>query len=340
MDICLTTAQKRDPQGLALHYSKNKDKLDDHQQGKAIYNSRVECYKLLLDVYGRLTQQSKSLLNPISSASNVNTNDYLNPEDAKQHALKMLRLATQSNDELFHHILYDWLYSHNESDKLLEIKSSYLEAYLKEKTSEINDSIELMDFLWLYYERNGHFSAAAQILAKLAELKSDDIRLFKRIEYLSRAIVCMKSLDARLINNSFGVIGSAGEFLHNLEEKIEVARIQLQLLNCIESTKPLHYENAIKALNSSLLNVTILYQEFAEPFHLYECQLRILHCAGHDDITLIENIWRNILDNELRSVAGHDPQTQIRLLKCKIKELGTFYLSSDKFFPIGKFYYI
>lgn len=332
VDICLTTAQNCDPQNIALHYYKNKEHMDD-QQGKLAFNTRLECYKLLLDIYGRLIQQSKSVLSPRTSDP---TQAFLSPEESKAHSNTMLRLATQSSDELFHYTLYNWLYEHNQSDKLLEIKSSYLEVYLKEKTSEFNDSIALMDFLWMYYERNGHFNAAAQILAKLAEQQSTDIALSKRIEYLSRAIVCMKSLDARLMGSSFGKLNSAGEFLHILEEKMDVARIQMQLLNSIEKLpQSQHYEDAIRVLNSSLHNVTTLYKDFAEPFQLYECQLKILHCAGHEDLNLIENIWRNIIDKELQHIVNKEPETQKNLLKNKLKELGTLYLSTDKYFPIG-----
>lgn len=335
VDICLSTAQNCDPQNLALHYFKNKEHIDD-QQGNAAFNSRLECYKLLLDIYGRLVQQSKTVLSP---RSHDQSQDYLSPEAAKAHADTMLRLATQSNDELFHYNLYDWLYKNNQTDRLLEIKSAHLEVYLKEKTSEFNDSIALMDFLWMYYERNGHFTAAAQILAKLAEQQSGDISLVRRIEYLSRAIVCMKSLDARHIGMSFGKVGSAGEFLHILEEKMEVARIQLHLLMSIEKHVPQHRDEAAQFLNSSLHNVTTLYKDFAEPFALYECQLKILHCSAYEDVNLIENIWRNILEKELQQIASKEPESQKNLLKTKLKEFGTLYMSSEKYFPIGKIFF-
>ena len=39
-----------------------------------------------------------------------------------------------------------------------------------------------------------------------------------------------------------------------------------------------------------------LYGEFADPLGLAECQLAIVHCAGHHDPTLIETLWRNIID--------------------------------------------
>lgn len=334
VDICLTTAQNCDPQNIALHYYKNKEHMDD-QQGKMAFNSRLECFNLLLEIYGQLCQQSKAVLSPRTPDP---TQTFLTPDAAKAHANTILRLATQSSDELFHYTLYNWLYEHGQNDKLLEIKSSYLENFLKEKTTELHDSIALMDFLWMFYERNGHFNAAAQILAKLADQQSTDITLVKRIEYLSRAIVCMKSLDTRLMGASFGKLNSAGEFLHILEEKMEVARIQMQLLDSIEKLpQPQHYEDAIRVLNSSLHNVTTLYKDFAEPFQLFECQLKILHCAGHEDLNLIENIWSNIIDKELLLVANKtEPETQKNLLKNKIRELGSLYLNTDKYFPIGK----
>ena len=332
VDICLTTAQTFDPQNIAIHYYKNKEHIDD-QQGRSIFNSRIECYNLLLDIYGRVCQQSKNVLSPRAHDPSKS----LSPEEAKKHVDSMLYLATQSSDELFHYTLYNWLYEHNQSDKLLEIKSSYLEVYLKEKTSEYSDSIALLDFLWMYYERNGHFNAAAEILAKLAEQQCTDILLSKRTEYLSRAIVCMKSLDTRMIGAPIGKQNFAGEFLHILEEKMEVARIQMQLLNSIEKLPQIDHQlgNAIQILNSSLHNVTTLYRDFAEPFQLYECQLKILHCAGHEDLNLIENIWRNIIEKELLNVANKDAETRKNLLKMKIKDLGNLYHGSDKYFPIG-----
>lgn len=39
-----------------------------------------------------------------------------------------------------------------------------------------------------------------------------------------------------------------------------------------------------------------LYEQFAEPFGLPECQLAILHCAGHHDNSLIESLWQKIID--------------------------------------------
>jgi len=116
---------------------------------------------------------------------------------------------------------------------------------------------------------------------------------------------------------------------------MEVARIQLQLLETIQQLPDSpNTQEAIVALNSDLLDITHLYEDFADRFNLSECQLAILHCAGHYDPNLIETIWQNIIDNELRIISSKSIEAQKNLICIKIKELGKLYLSSEKYFPV------
>ena len=39
-----------------------------------------------------------------------------------------------------------------------------------------------------------------------------------------------------------------------------------------------------------------LYGEFADVFDLSESKLAIIHCAGHYDPTLVESMWRDIIE--------------------------------------------
>ena len=55
--------------------------------------------------------------------------------------------------------------------------------------------------------------------------------------------------------------------------------------------------SALNQLNSELMDITQLYEHFAEKFNLPECKLAIVHCAGHYDPTLIESLWRDIVEN-------------------------------------------
>ena len=50
-----------------------------------------------------------------------------------------------------------------------QIQSPYLEPYLKRQASLQPDHIAMLDLLWRHYEKSKKFSAAARILAKLAD---------------------------------------------------------------------------------------------------------------------------------------------------------------------------
>ena len=60
-------------------------------------------------------------------------------------------------------------------------------------TAQHPETLVMFDLLWKYYEKTRNYAAAAKILAKLADRHSTEINLQQRIEYLSRAIICVKS---------------------------------------------------------------------------------------------------------------------------------------------------
>ena len=96
-------------------------------------------------------------------------------------------------------------------------------------------------------------------------------------------------------------------------------------------------QSAMLRLNSSLLDISQLYQNYAEPFDLWECQLAILHCSGHHDPHLVETMWSNIIDAELKKSEEFNYNSRIVMLSNKMKELGKIYAFSQKYFPMGKY---
>ena len=52
----------------------------------------------------------------------------LPPGEAGEHAETILNLGLQSDDQLFHVALYEWMVENNQFDRLLRIKSSFLEV--------------------------------------------------------------------------------------------------------------------------------------------------------------------------------------------------------------------
>jgi nuclear pore complex protein Nup155 len=134
-----------------------------------------------------------------------------------------------------------------------------------------------------------------------------------------------------------------GELLHDLEEKMEVARVQLQIVEALSSLAAKggsHNRNEINAalakLNSDLLEISQLFQDFAEPYNLWECQLSILHCAGHNDPMMVEKMWENIIEKELAESAELPTNSRVVMVSNKIKALGKVYSQAQKYFPIGK----
>lgn len=81
--------------------------------------------------------------------------------------------------------------------------------------------------------------------------RSGALTLKDRIAYLARAVVCMRS-------DRIGYAPQYGVLLRELEDKVEIAKVQEQLLNAITNLRIGHpnREEAIAALNCNLYDVT------------------------------------------------------------------------------------
>ncbi|CDQ75876.1 unnamed protein product [Oncorhynchus mykiss] len=102
---------------------------------------------------------------------------------------------------------------------------------------------------------------------------STEISLKQRLEYISKAILSAKS------SSCISAQGAEGEFLHQLEEKMEVVRIQVQIQDTLSRQYTQHpsVQGAVSQLDSELMDITKLYREFADHFRLSECKLAIMH---------------------------------------------------------------
>lgn len=93
--------------------------------------------------------------------------------------------------------------------------------------------------------------------------------LESRLEYLARAIMSAKSCNLRIAGSG------EGEFLHELEEKLEVARIQMQVYQALVNLKVVNPSSriaqALAALDSRLLDVTTVrdFLNFVLNLYLY-----------------------------------------------------------------------
>ncbi|NWH38761.1 NU155 protein, partial [Chloropsis hardwickii] len=348
VELSLTAAEKKDPQGLGLHFYKNGEPEEDvvglqafqERQVFIFFCSvyRLNSYKCITDTLQELVNQSKAAPQSpsvpkkpgppmLSSDPNMLSN-----EEAGHHFEQMLKLAQRSTDELFSIALYNWLIQADLADKLLQVTAPFLEPYLVRMTKIDQNKVRYMDLLWRYFEKNRNFSNAARVLAKLADLHSTEISLQQRLEYIARAILSAKSSTA------ISSLAADGEFLHELEEKMEVARIQLQIQETLQRQYSHHssVQDAISQLDAELMDITKLYGEFADPFKLSECKLAIIHCAGHSDPILVQTLWQEVIEKELSDSVSLSPADRMQALCLKLALLGKIYAGTPRYFPLGK----
>ncbi|XP_012285460.1 nuclear pore complex protein Nup155 [Orussus abietinus] len=326
LELCLCCAEKIDPNNAASHYYKNNEPVDD-QEGNVAYTKRLEIYKEFTAMLDHLYNQSIS--NPLSPTipskpgppQQIISNIIVPP--AKQVLHEIINDALHSLCETLHAAVYTWMIERGLHGELVALATPSLEAYLIR--------VNAPELLWQFYERNKNHAAAAKILDALATKVGSELSLPQRIEYLARAVVCMRSDQA-------GYAPHLGIFLRELEDKVEVARIQQLILDTICNQQQ-HFESMIVRdaklrLNSSLLDITQLYEEYAEPLQLWECKLAIIHCSGHQDSMLIQGIWNNIIDNEIKNVTSPSAEDKMATLMSKIKLLGQEYSGTPHCFPI------
>eukprot|EP00918_Siedleckia_nematoides_P061729 GHVU01134755.1.p1 GENE.GHVU01134755.1~~GHVU01134755.1.p1 ORF type:complete len:766 (+),score=73.70 GHVU01134755.1:2125-4422(+) len=334
VDLAQTAASKRDPQGLGLHFYRSGEPAED-TQGRQAYLNRMDCYRCILETlkYLMFTSQSHPQAPSVPHSPGpppARDPTQLTNAEAAQHMEQTFALCLKSDDELFHIALYQWLILEELHEKLLEIQSPFLEPYLNRCFHSQPDNIAVLDLLWRYYEKEHSFSAAARILARLAERHGTDITLEQRMEYLSRASMNAKSSTMRTAPSA------DGEFLHELEEKLEVARIQLKVFEALRRlpANTAGVSECLGRLNAELVDITTLYGDFADVFQLSECKLAIIHCAGHFDPTLVETLWRDVIDNELDTTMNLPADTRMTTLRNKLVSLGQTYRGTDRYFPL------
>ncbi|KAH7943987.1 hypothetical protein HPB52_014151 [Rhipicephalus sanguineus] len=266
-------------------------------------------------VYGYIDIEKKDGLNHVirDMLSELRASGDSRPDGSCYEA--MLGLALRSDDETFHASLYDWLCESGQSARLLDVRSPFLEAYLQRRC-------DAADLLWKYHERVGNYGAAARILAKLADRPGTDVNLAKRLEYLARAIVCIKSTHFQVTNE--------GNFLYQLEEKLEVARLQAKVQDALRQRSDLPMAAELVArLDAELVDVTHLYGDYADPYDLAECKLAIVRSSGYDKPLLVESLWQSLLEREFLNNVRPDQLSQ------RLESLAQDYAQSEKFFPLA-----
>ncbi|KAF8898825.1 nucleoporin [Infundibulicybe gibba] len=316
IDLPLTCAQILDPDNSGLDYWHMGSPPDDPRGVQA--QQRIHCYELILD---SLMAFETTSLKAKNSSVGVLTSD--EPESVRIHAYE---LALLSEDEMFHSTLYDWLIGRNLADDLLQMRPPFLEAHLKREPANAHK----YQLLWQFYVKNGQPLRAAEVLGALAESDKFDLQLDARLEYLTLAVANAKSHPI----SAGGRHETAIAFLTDLEEKLEVAQVQLEIYNILSP----HINDAeevrdrIQLLCTKLFTMSELFQLYAIPFDLPTMKLLCLHVSEHRDDSLLRPIWNNIFDSILEETP--DILVTADNMAAKIIPLGQRFYPSESAFPL------
>ncbi|SGY61158.1 BQ5605_C007g04532 [Microbotryum silenes-dioicae] len=323
IELAVACAHEWDPTDRALSFAFEGEPANDPR--KAIFDLRQKCNQLVF----KTLSSTDDLLNEAMNSNNPGGVSYAEADSLRSNAYdKVLSIK----DQFLHFELYAWYLSQGRTDALLEARTPYLEAYLAQEPT----TLEKTDLLWRFYARTSRYDLAAGVLAHLAETTHFPLSIYKRVEYLSLAVANAKSQFP-------STHAQAVQFLTDVEEKLEVAQVQIEIYRAIEgldSEEMTEEERRqwLDRVEDRLFTISELYSEFAEPLRLLEIVLLIFHVSDHRDPYLVAATWEAILaKSKLAGPAREDvadPDQAVDLLTVKITELGRRFHSSDVAFPL------
>ncbi|KAL1748480.1 Non-repetitive/WGA-negative nucleoporin C-terminal-domain-containing protein [Schizophyllum fasciatum] len=311
IDLPLACARAIDPEERGRQYWRNGCIPGD--AGQQLFEQREACYRLVLGSLETFEEKAAA-----QDAQTTPMEQRLN--------LIAYQIAFESDDEMFHANLYSWLISRGLWEDLLEQRPPFLEAYLAQEPAEL-DRYEL---LWRFYVKNGQNLHAAQILARMAENEQFNIPLNDRVQYLTLAVGNAKSHP--ISPNT--PIDSGIAFLTDLEERLEVVQVQLEIYTYLLPQKgewPPAAQELIDNLGTNLYELSTLY-EIATKFQIRPMQLLCLHVGDVRDEGTVRGIWDGIFRDAVE--AAEDAIGQADKITASVVPLGQRFYPSDSAFPL------
>ncbi|KAH7104672.1 nucleoporin-domain-containing protein [Auriculariales sp. MPI-PUGE-AT-0066] len=282
------------------------------------FQKRLACYELIVDALENFNNAYKALAN---APPTVESEELRTLKDSAYQS------ALSSQDDAFHSYLYDRMLKHNQKDEMVELATPFIEGYLRRPPI----TLERADLLHLFYVRGGQYLRAAETCAALAESTDFDLSLERRIQLFTFAVNYVKShTSSELGRQEAGV-----EFLSDLEEKLEVAQVQLEIYNDLlprYAGGSGRDRQGLERLNGTLMNITELFTNYADPYNLLEVKLLILHVSDHNDAALTNAIWDALFERVVND--GSSVDQQIKAITAVISRLGQRFYPSESSFPL------
>lgn len=319
VELPLKCASSWDRTGIAKRY--RDEGLPENDVRSKAYETSMKCYSLVLKALESVDEACQS--DAVVKARDAGQmNLVLQVEEQRSSTYAE---AESSSDPLFHVAMYDWLLARKKTDELLQIRSPYVEEYLRSEPI----TLERCLLLCMWYVSIGYSLSAAQLYSGLAQSTELEITLDERIEYLTKASSNAKSAQQ---NNSQELI----QFISDNDEKLEVASVQVEIYKAIQESLEIEDEqkaNLLNVLNDGLLDITSLYRDFAEPLSMHEIKLLIYHVADYRDTELARDAWEALLAEAHNDVLAL-PDTRHEKVASVVIELGHRFYPSDVAFPV------
>ncbi|KAK8144566.1 hypothetical protein G3M48_005621 [Beauveria asiatica] len=325
VQLCLVVAREKDRGNSALSWIQDGKPSSDSRA--EVYEERKKCYDMIHDVLSHLDQASSKEPQLI---------------DGKPTVMAMKRMETYdvvngSDDEVFHFDLYEWYIEQGWTDRILGIDSPHVVTFL-ERLAGTN--VEHADLLCRFYTNRNRFFAAAEVQAGLAQSEFA-IGIKERIKLLSLA-------KANASVTTVGVSRQQQQLLnHKVSDLLDIANIQDDLLGRLRADERIEAERKeeiTKALDGSILDLSALFNDYADQAGYYDLCLVIYHSANYRNPTTISSTWSNLIQQTHDEVVSRledlgpgqaEPPLPYEAVSSKIQNIA-HYTSLDSFvFPIS-----
>ncbi|KAL3471854.1 Non-repetitive/WGA-negative nucleoporin C-terminal-domain-containing protein [Aspergillus californicus] len=315
IQLALNVAGRSDKANLALSWIMDGQPQPDPR--KEQYSFRKQCYDLIFQVIvavDNLAAQDPGVVDGQLTIIAKRKNEAYS-------------IISDSMDEVFLTSLYDWYLEQGWSDRLLRTDSSFVVTYLKRKST---DDLSHADLLWRYYAQSERFYDAAKVQLELAN-SSFVLPLSRRIEYLGQA-----RANASAFTQEVGR-QARQRLLQEVSNLIDIANIQDDLLQRLKDDTRLEPEqraNVLEDVDGSILEVSYMFNQYADSGSYYDICLQIFYIADHRNPADIRATWQHLLQDLHDATASRGSPLPYEAVIEKFRSLGARLRMSDTIFPI------
>ncbi|RDA83830.1 hypothetical protein CP532_5137 [Ophiocordyceps camponoti-leonardi (nom. inval.)] len=277
IQLCLVVARDKDRGNSALSWVNDGRPANDPRA--AAFNERRRCYDLIHDALQHLDAESSKEPEMVDGKLTLIATKRLEAYD----------VVNGSDDEVFHFDLYEWYIQQGWTDRILAMDSPHVVTFLKRLA---DTSAEHADLLCRFYTNRSRFFDAAKVQADLAQ--SDfKLGIKDRIRLLSLAKA----------NASVATVGVSRKdqqtLTHMVSEQLDVGNIQDELLGRLredERIDPVRREEVIEELDGKLMDLSELFNQYADQAGYFDLCLLIYHAANYRNPTTIAGTWGQLIN--------------------------------------------